>query len=107
MRSMVVAGALAGLLAAPACSFAQQAQPETRAHVKAQLRRLVEAGYRGSGGDTTYPHDIEAAQRRLQQGADGTQAAVDTSGYGSEQWAPRSESGRREPKGPGSLYFGT
>ena len=106
MRSMVIAGVLAGAMAAPAFSFAQQAQRDTRAQVQAQMRQLAQAGYRGRGGDTTYPADIEAVQQRLLQDAGEGRAAVDTSGYGSRQWGPKSESGSREPKGPGSLYFG-
>lgn len=106
MRSVLIAGVLAGAIAAPTFSFAQQAQPETRAQVQAQMQRLAQAGYRGHGGDTTYPADIQAAQQRVQQGADEGRAAVDTSGYGAPQWGSRSESGAREPKGPGSLYFG-
>jgi type II secretory pathway pseudopilin PulG len=102
MRSMVIAGVLAGAMAAPAFSFAQQAQPETRAHVQAQMQRLAQAGYRGTGGDTIYPADVQAAQQRTDERG----AAEDTSGYGAPQWGSKSESGAREPKGPGSLYFG-
>lgn len=107
MRSTVIAVVLmGGVMIAPTFSFAQQAQPETRAHVQAQMRQLADAGYRGSGGDPTYPADIQAAQQRLQQSADGFRVATDTSGYGAPQWGTKSESGAREPKGPGSLYFG-
>lgn len=106
MRSMVIAGVLASAMAAPAFSFAQQAQPETRAQVQAQMQRLAQAGYRGTGGDTTYPADVQAAQQRVPEGSDERRAAEDTSGYGAPQWGSKSESGAREPKGPGSLYFG-
>lgn len=107
MKSMMIAGLLAGAMAVPTFSFAQQAQPETRTHVQAQMAELAQAGYRGSGGDTTYPADVQAAQQRVQQGADERRADADTSGYGSAHWGTTSASGRREPKGPGSLYFGS
>lgn len=106
MKSMMIAGLLAGAMAVPTFSFAQQAQPETRAHVQAQMEELAQSGYRGSGGDTVYPADIQAAQQRIEQGADARRAAADTSGYGSPHWGTTSASGAREPKGPGSLYFG-
>ena len=107
MKSMMIAGVLLGAVAVPTCAFAQQGQPETRAHVAAQMQQLAEAGYSGIGGDTAYPADVEAAEQRVQKAAQGNGTSADTSGYGSQRWGSTSESGAREPKGPGSLYFGS
>lgn len=108
MRSIWIVAALAGALAAPAASFAQGTQPESRAQVLTQLQQLADAGYRGNGDETSYPSDVQAAQRRVQgrQGVAEPNTPADTSGYGAQP-GTKSESGNREPRGPGSLYFGS
>lgn len=104
MKSIFTAALFAGALAAPALGFAQQAQPVGRDVVLTQLQQLADAGYRGQGDETTYPADVEAAQRRVDPRTSG--ASADTSGYGATP-GTHSESGAREPRGPGSLYFGS
>ncbi|MCA8302196.1 DUF4148 domain-containing protein [Burkholderia seminalis] len=68
MKSLVVTAAAAVLLAAPALSFAQQAQaPVTRAQVLQELIDLESVGYNPARGEAdNYPDDIMAAQQRLQ-----------------------------------------
>jgi len=68
VKSLVVTAAAAVLLAAPALSFAQQAQaPVTRAQVLQELIDLESVGYNPARGEAdNYPDDIMAAQQRLQ-----------------------------------------
>lgn len=103
-RPTLIAALFAGIAAAPALACAGEAPSEalSRAQVQAQIRQLADAGYRGGRDETTYPSNVQAAQRRI----DALSRPVDTSGYG-VQWGTVSESGAREKKGPGSLYFGT
>lgn len=66
MNSLVKSLIVAVAIAAPVASFAQQAQPVTRAQVKAELQQLEAAGYRPSAGtDPYYPADLQAAQARI------------------------------------------
>lgn len=104
MKSILTVALIVGATAAPALSLAQDAPATTRAQVQAQMRELADAGHRSSGGETTYPSDVQAAQ--LPAGEQQPQgASADTSGYGSQR-GPGSESGAREPKGLASIYFG-
>lgn len=103
MKSIFTAALLAASLAAPALGFAQAAPSAGRAVALTQMQQLADAGYRGHGDETTYPADVEAAQQRVDPRTSG--ASVDTSGYGAAP-GTHSESGARERKGPGSLYFG-
>ncbi|AOJ04349.1 MULTISPECIES: DUF4148 domain-containing protein [Burkholderia] len=68
MKSIVVTVATALVLAAPVVSFAQSANGSlTRAQVIQELADLESVGYQPSrGNETTYPDDIQAAQRRLE-----------------------------------------
>ncbi|HYS65108.1 MAG TPA: DUF4148 domain-containing protein [Paraburkholderia sp.] len=82
MKSLIKAVALAVVLAAPVASFAQSAQPLTRAQVKAELRQIEEAGYNPAVAvDANYPADIQAAEARV--AAQNATAQADTTGYGS------------------------
>ena len=66
MKTLIYAALVAGALAAPALSFAQDATaPVTRAEVQADLVRVEQAGYRPSINDVHYPADIQAAEARL------------------------------------------
>ncbi|PTB18666.1 hypothetical protein C9I57_21915 [Trinickia symbiotica] len=66
MNSLIKAVIVAVAVAAPVASFAQDAQPVTRAQVKAELQQLEAAGYRPSAGtDPYYPADLQAAQARI------------------------------------------
>ncbi|CAB3751822.1 DUF4148 domain-containing protein [Paraburkholderia solisilvae] len=68
MKSLIKAVAIAALLAAPVVSFAQASQSTvTRAQVRQELIQLEKAGYNPAlSNDTTYPEDIQAAERRVQ-----------------------------------------
>lgn len=101
--AIFMGGVMGGVLAAPTVTFAQEAGAMGRAAVLTQMRQLADAGYCGNGDETTYPTDVQSAQRRIDQG---TSAPVDTSGYGAAP-GTHSESGAREPTGPRSLYFGS
>jgi hypothetical protein len=82
MKSLIKTVALVVVLAAPVASFAQSAQPLTRAEVKAQLKQIEQAGYNPAVAENAnYPADIQAAEARI-----ATQNAIaqsDTTGYGS------------------------
>ena len=86
MKSLIKAVAIAAVLAAPVMSFAQS-NPSglTRAQVREELIQLEKAGYDPAmSNDATYPADIQAAERRVQQEnaqAAAQQPAADT-GYG-------------------------
>jgi hypothetical protein len=68
MNSLIYAALIAGALAAPAVSFAQETTaPVTRAEVRADLVRLEQAGYRPSTKDVHYPADIQAAEARIHE----------------------------------------
>ena len=79
MKSLVSAVVVSAALAIPAMSFAQSAQPMTRAQVRAQLVELERAGYNPAENDVNYPHDLQVAQQRVEQQK---LAQGNTSGYG-------------------------
>lgn len=113
MKSLIQAVAIAAILAAPVASFAQSAdtsqQPMTRAEVRNQLIQLERAGYNpAAADDVTYPADIQAAEKRVQeQNPPVAQNSVaDTSGYGPST-SGSSESGAVRPVAPNqAIYFG-
>jgi hypothetical protein len=66
MKTLVKAAAFVAAIAMPLVSFAQTAQPVTRAQVKAELVQLENAGYRPSDfSDTHYPDNILAAEAKV------------------------------------------
>ncbi|HEV3423865.1 MAG TPA: DUF4148 domain-containing protein [Paraburkholderia sp.] len=66
MKTLLYAALLAGALAAPALSFAQQStDPVTRAEVRADLVQVEQAGYHPAANDVHYPADIQAADARI------------------------------------------
>ncbi|PCE24746.1 DUF4148 domain-containing protein [Burkholderia ubonensis] len=94
MKSFVSATIAALILAAPALSFAQQADhAPTRAEVEAELARLEAAGYRPAADHTRYPPNIQAAQRRVDQQQVVQTSAPVAAGFGSET-RTATESGR-------------
>jgi hypothetical protein len=131
MKAIFAGTALSFALAVPGAAFGQMDQSATRSSVNADLQQWQAAGYRVSGAETTYPAEVQAAERHLPMpardqlrvadtgsGAAGpaggnTRAEAagfaatrgDTSGYG-VQAGGTTESGAREPRGPASLYFG-
>jgi hypothetical protein len=104
MKALIYAALVAGVLVAPAVSFAQDATaPLTRAEVRADLVRLEHAGYRPAANDVNYPADIQAAEARLQaqdvtmSGSTGEGGVSDGS---SQAGAPTATEGTH------SIYFG-
>ncbi len=79
MNAIIKQIAVAVALIAPVASFAQSNQPLTREQVRADLARVVAAGYNPRDWQH-YPDNIQAAEQRVaaQQGI----ARADTSGYG-------------------------
>jgi hypothetical protein len=67
MKAIIFA-TLAVALATPVVSFAQSAEPVTRAQVRADLVQLESAGYRPVSQDASYPSDIQAAEARVHAG---------------------------------------
>lgn len=108
MKLLIHAVLAAAVFAAPVVSFAQQsdAPATTRAHVRAELIQLENAGYNpATASDVTYPAEIQAADARV-AAQNGT-----ASGYGGmisgssasgapAMVRPTSDDGMR------SLYFG-
>ncbi|ASW03346.1 DUF4148 domain-containing protein [Paraburkholderia aromaticivorans] len=104
MKTLIYAALIAGVLATPVASFAQDATgPLTRAEIRADLIRVEQAGYRPAAKDVHYPADIQAAEARL-QAQDVT--APRSTGVGgisdgsSQSGAPTATQGTR------SIYFG-
>ncbi|HTH60029.1 MAG TPA: DUF4148 domain-containing protein [Paraburkholderia sp.] len=79
MSKFVPAVVVAAALAIPAISFAQTAQPLTRAQVRAELVELEKAGYSPSEDAMYYPQSLQAAEQRVEQQK---LAQSNTSGYG-------------------------
>lgn len=105
MKALIYAALIAGALATPIASFAQDATaPLTRAEVRADLVRVEQAGYRPAANDLYYPADIQAAEVRLQAQdvtAPGTSSGVGGVPDGSTQaGAPRANEGGH------TIYFG-
>lgn len=107
MKTQILAALAAGMLAAPAISFAQQANaPVTRAEVRADLIRLEQAGYRPGMDDVYYPADIQAAEARVQAQENGAPANTSAGGV------PMTGSSQSNSATPGvqpprqSIYFG-
>ena len=64
MRSLIEAGVIAVLIAAPLAAFAQSSEPVTRAEVRAQLVEVEKAGYDPRDW-LNYPQNIQAAEARV------------------------------------------
>ncbi|HEY1611352.1 MAG TPA: DUF4148 domain-containing protein [Paraburkholderia sp.] len=81
MKKLIPAVVVAAVLAVPAVSaFAQAAQPLTRAQVRAELVELEKAGYNPAQNDISYPENLQAAQKRVEQ--EKLAQGDNTSGYG-------------------------
>jgi hypothetical protein len=104
MKTLIYAALVAGALAAPALSFAQEATaPMTRAEVHAELVRVEQAGYRPDSNDVRYPADIQVADARLAAQNATTQRDTSVGGVSigsSQAGLPTSVAGTR------SIYFG-
>ncbi|ELW9528268.1 MULTISPECIES: DUF4148 domain-containing protein [Burkholderia] len=112
MKTLVSSTLAALILAAPALSFAQQADHQlTRAEVKAEMARLAAVGYTPALDHNQYPAAILAAEQRVRENAVAQSApnatpAADTTGYGSET-RTAGESGRAmSVNGRDSIYRG-
>jgi hypothetical protein len=104
MKALIYAALVAGVLTAPAISFAQDATaPLTRAEVRADLVRVEQAGYRPGADDVYYPADIQAAEARLHAQDVTAPRNTDVGGASdgsSQAGAPTTTAGTR------SIYFG-
>lgn len=103
MNALIKQVALAVALVAPVAAFAQSNQPLTRAEVRADLVRVVQAGYNPLDR-LHYPENIQAAEQRL--AAPASIAQADTSGYGSDGQSA-SQSGHRATEAAVSSYSPT
>lgn len=100
IQSLIVAA----VLAVPAVSFAQSNAPVTRAQVRAELVQLEKAGYRpGSGDQTTYPVQIQAAEARV---AAQNSAATSYGGVADGSSASGAAFGPVDHVGTKSIYLG-
>jgi hypothetical protein len=111
MKSLIKAVAIAAVLAAPVVAFAQSSQSTvTRAQVRAELIQLEKAGYNPAmSNDSTYPADIQAAERRVQaeNAAQGVaqQPTADT-GYGAATGGTSQAGSPARIDRSQSVYFG-
>jgi poly(3-hydroxybutyrate) depolymerase len=103
MNALIKQVALAVALVAPVAAFAQSNQPLTRAEVRADLVRVVQAGYNPLDR-LHYPENIQAAEQRV--AAQEHIAQADTSGYGSDVQSA-SQSGHRAAEAAVSSYSPT
>ncbi|MGF6934168.1 putative outer membrane protein [Paraburkholderia sp. UCT70] len=96
IRSLIEAGAIAALVAAPLAAFAQSNpadQPLSRAQVRAELIQLEKAGHDPSNANVIdYPANIQAAEAKV---AAQNQAAQN-SGYGAPSNGSSQRSGRTD-----------
>jgi hypothetical protein len=108
MKSLIKAIAVASVLVAPAISFAQSNQPETRADVRAQLVQIEQAGYNPARKDPEYPADIQAAEQRVsaENGATAQAPVADTSGYGAAMSGSSQSGDAGSTPQQRNVYFG-
>lgn len=103
MKALIYAALIAGALATPIASFAQDATaPLTRAEVRADLVRVEQAGYRPAD-NVYYPADIQAAEARVQAQdvtAPGNSGVGGVSDGSTQAGAPRANEGSH------TIYFG-
>ena len=66
MKQIFVIAALALLASSPIATFAQTDAPLTRAHVRAELANLEQAGYNPLSVDVDYPASLQKAENRVQ-----------------------------------------
>ncbi len=88
MKSLLKAAVLALAVTTPLVSFAQTAQPLTRAEVRADLVRAEQAGYNPNDW-LHFPENLQAAQARIDAHNDNT--AYGTGTNGSSQTGQRAE----------------
>jgi uncharacterized protein DUF4148 len=94
-------------LTAPIISFAQQNGPITREQVRAELVQLREAGYSGSGSDTTYPTDLQTALAKVaEQNLAMAKAASQNRDYGTSSSGSSQAGAPQVPVDTTSLYKG-
>jgi hypothetical protein len=105
MKSTMMAVLIVGAMAAPTYSFAQPGQPDSGALQREQTLQRADAGYCRVGDETAHSTAADAGAQPAPQEPDERARSAGASGYGKPSY-PRSESGSREPKGPGSIYFG-
>lgn len=61
VKSLIVAA----VVAVPVVSFAQSAEPLTRAQVRAELVQLEQAGYNPAADYNDYPQNVQAAEAKV------------------------------------------
>ncbi|GAB7524460.1 DUF4148 domain-containing protein [Paraburkholderia sp. 2C] len=109
MKSLIKAVAIAAVLAAPVVAFAQS-NPSglTRAQVRAELIQLEKAGYDPAmSNDATYPADIQAAERRVQdQNAQAAAQQPADTGYGAATGGTSQTGAPARMDRANSVYFG-
>lgn len=105
MKTLIHAMLIAGALAAPVLSFAQEANvPLTRAEVRMQLAQVEQAGYSPSRNNLNYPADIQAAEARVS--AQNVTTTQDSSVGGVATDGSSQLGARTSTVGTHSIYFG-
>jgi len=109
MKRILIASLLAATTALPVAAFAQSGV--TRAQVRAELRELQQAGYRGTTSDATYPSELLAAQQRVAARSVSHAGDQADSGYGAPVSGSTSSGSRTAPApaipGLPPVYFGS
>jgi Domain of unknown function (DUF4148) len=113
MKSLIKSALISCALAAPTLAFAQASTtqagngPLTRAQVRANLVRIVEAGYRPTANDPHYPSNIQAAQAKLAApNHDDALASTSVGGAGARSAGGRADANGAEPPAFKNIYFG-
>lgn len=107
-KSLVQAVAIAVALTAPIASFAQSAQPLTRAQVREELMELEATGYDPVADEIQYPANLHAAETVLAaRKNDSALASAEQTGFGTSA-AGSSQSGAaaRPAQASQDMYFG-
>ncbi|MEM5313560.1 DUF4148 domain-containing protein [Paraburkholderia sp. JHI869] len=100
IKSLIVAA----VVAVPVVSFAQSAEPVTRAQVRAELAQLEKAGYNPAADDNNYPQDIQAAEAKVSAQNGAAASAFGGVVSGSSAAGSGSASAPRDIPGVGSIY---
>ncbi|KAF1033988.1 MAG: hypothetical protein GAK33_05829 [Burkholderia lata] len=112
MKSLLSPAVAALILSIPGFAFAQQADHQlTRAEVKAEMAKLVAAGYSPAMDHNQYPTAILAAEKRVRENAvaqagPNTAPAAETTGFGSEGQATSGSGHTLMVNGRDAVYRG-
>ncbi|MEX3952460.1 DUF4148 domain-containing protein [Paraburkholderia sp. EG287B] len=100
IKSLIVAA----VVAVPVVSFAQSAEPLTRAQVRAELVQLEKAGYNPAADYNDYPQHIEAAEAKVSAQSGAVASAFGGVANGSSAAGAATAAAPHDIPGFGSIY---